>query len=282
MASRLAGAALAAVFALALPALAQQRTLTIGAQTPPSALDPHFHNTTNNTMMLMQIFERLFELDNRAVPQPRLAESMRALDDLTWEVKLRPGVRFHDGTPLEAEDIPYTFARIPTVPNSPALYTPAVRTISAIEIVDATTIRILTREPNPLMRFDMAAPFILSRRIHGQNPATSDFNTGRLAIGTGPYRLVSYSHGERLELARHAEYWGPPEPWERVVVRFIPQAGSRSAALLAGEVDLIDGVPYQDVPKLAADPRVALFGADSITSVYLFPDASREQAPHVA
>ncbi len=210
MMKRIAAAALAAC-ALAAPALAQ-RSLTMGVQTPPSALDPHFHNTTQNSMMLMQIFERLFELDNRAVPQPRLATGMRMIDDLTWEVTLRQGVRFHDGTPFEADDIAYTFARIPTVPNSPALFTPAVRTISAIEIVSPTVIRIRTHEPNPLMRIDMAAPFILSRRVHGANPSTSDFTSGRLAIGTGPYRLVSFAQNERMELRRNDTYWGPAEP----------------------------------------------------------------------
>ncbi|BDG71691.1 ABC transporter substrate-binding protein [Roseomonas fluvialis] len=280
MSKRIAAAFFAAC-ALACPAMAQ-RSLTMGVQTPPSALDPHFHNTTNNTMMLMQIYERLFELDNKAVPEPRLATAMRAIDDLTWEVTLRQGVRFHDGTPFEADDIANTFARIPTVPNSPALYTPAVRTISTIEIVNPTTIRIRTHEPNPLMRFDMAAPFILSRRIHGQNPATSDFTSGRLAIGTGPYRLVSFAQNERLELRRNDTYWGPPEPWDRVTVRFIPQAASRSAALLAGEVDLIDYVPVQDVENIRRDPRFALFEVDSVTFVYLFPDSMRDPSPFVA
>lgn len=257
-----------------------QRSLTIAAQTPPSALDPHFHNTTNNSMMARQIFEPLFELDNNARPEPRLATSLRRIDDLTWEVKLRQGVRFHDGTPFEAEDVAYTFARIPNVPNSPALFTPAVRTISRVEIVDAQTIRLHTREPNPLMHFDLAAPFILSRRS-GPNPSTSDFNTGRLAVGTGPYRFVSYAQGERLELTRNATYWGPAQPWERVVIRFIPQAGSRMAALLTGEVDLIDYVPVQDVERLERDRRFRLFGVDSVTFVYLFPDSMREVSPHV-
>ena len=281
MAKAMAGAVLAALVLAGAPAAAQ-RTLTMAVQTPPSALDPHFHNTTNNTMMLMQIFERLFELDHQAVPQPRLAESMRAIDDRTWEIRLRQGVRFHDGTPLEAEDIPYTFARIPTVPNSPALYTPAVRTISRVDIVDAGTIRITTHEPNPLMRFDMAAPFILSRRVHGQNPATSDFTSGRLAIGTGPYRLVSFAQNERLEIRRNETYWGPAEPWDRVTVRFIPQAAARTAALLAGEVDLIDYVPVQDVENLRRDRRFALFEVDSVTFVYLFPDSMRDTSPFVA
>ena len=100
---------------------------------------------------------------------------MRPLDDLTWEVKLNTAARFHDGTPFEAEDVAFTFARVPTVPNSPALFTSAVRSISAVEVVDPETILLRTREPNPLMRWDMASPVILSRRIHGPEPADRRF-----------------------------------------------------------------------------------------------------------
>jgi len=82
MAKGMGGAALAVLVLAGAPAAAQ-RTLTMAVQTPPSALDPHDHNTTNNTMMRMQIYERLFELDNQAVPQLGLAESMRAIDDRT-------------------------------------------------------------------------------------------------------------------------------------------------------------------------------------------------------
>ncbi|MBV1797637.1 ABC transporter substrate-binding protein [Siccirubricoccus sp. G192] len=259
-----------------------QRVLTIGAQTPPSALDPHYHNTTNNTSAVRHIFEGLFEVSTEAKPEPRLAESLRLIDDLTWEVKLRAGVRFHDGTPFEAEDVAWTFARVPTVPNSPALFTPNVRSIASIDIIDPQTIRIHTREPNPLMPFDLAGPAILSRRVHGPSPATSDFNSGKLAIGTGPYRYGAFAHNERLELARNTEYWGPAEPWDRVVIRYIAQPGSRSAALLAGEVDIIDYVPVQDVPRLERDQRFAVFKIDSLTYVYLFPDSMRDTSPFVA
>ena len=276
-------AALAAILLAAGPAAAQQRTLTVGVQTPPSALDPHYHNTTNNNMALRHIFEALFEVGPDAKLQPSLAESLRNIDATTWEVRLRPGVRFHDGTPLEAEDVAYTFARVPTVPNSPALFTPQVRTISAIEIKDPLTVVIRTREPNPLLHFDLAGPAILSRKVHGPSPSTSDFTSGKLAIGTGPYRLVEYRHNERLELARNEDHWAPPEPWDRVVFRYIPQPGSRAAALLAGEVDLIDYVPVQDVARFERDTaRFALFKVDSLTYVYLFPDSMRDASPFVA
>jgi peptide/nickel transport system substrate-binding protein len=274
-----------ALLAAAPQAMAQQtRSLTIGAQTPPSALDPHYHNTQNNNQIARMVFEPLLELNTRGEHEPRLARSIRPLDDLTWEVKLDTRARFHDGTPFQAEDIAFTFARVPTVPNSPALFTPQVRTITAVEVVDPETVLLRTREPNPLMRFDMAGPVILSRRIHGPgHPSTADFNSGRLMIGTGPYRFVEWRHGERVELARNESWYaGPPEPWERVVYRFIPQPGSRVAALLTGEVDLIDYVPVQDLPRLQADARFSVFQVDSITFVYLFPDSMRETSPFVA
>ncbi|WP_165839054.1 ABC transporter substrate-binding protein [Roseicella frigidaeris] len=274
-------AALLALPIAAAPAWAQ-RALTIGAQTPPSALDPHYHNTQNNNQVARMVFEPLFELDTKAQFQPRLARSMRPVDDLTWEVKLNTAARFHDGTPFEAEDVAFTFARVPTVPNSPALFTPQVRSIASIEVVDPETILLRTREPNPLMRYDMSGPVILSRTIHGPNPQTADFNSGRLMLGTGPYRFVSWQQGERLELASNAAWHGGPvEPWDRVLYRFIPQPGARTAALLAGEVDLIDYVPVQDVPRLEKDRRFALFQIDSITFVYLAPDAMRETSPFV-
>lgn len=259
-----------------------QRTLTIATITPPSALDPHYHNTSNNNQALRQIFESLVTFDHRGRLRPGLALSWRPLDTLTWEIRLRPGVRFHDGTPFEAEDVVYTFARAPNVPNSPAAFTPYVRNIERMEVVDPLTLRIVTRTPNPMMDWDLVFIMMLSRKIHGpDHPATAEFNTGRLAIGTGPYRLAATVMNERMELVRNPGHWGEPEPWERVVTRFIPNNGARVAALLSQEVDLIDGVPYQDVARLQADRRFTVAGTDSITSVYLFPDADREQAPHI-
>lgn len=279
MARRRFATALAAAVLASSAAGAQ--TLTIGAQTPPSALDPHFHNTTNNNMVLRsQIFDALFEVNTQGQREPRLATELRLIDDLTWEVTLREGVTFHDGTPFEPEDVAWTFARVPTVPNSPALFTPAVRSIAAVDVVDRRTIRIRTREANPLLPWDLAGPVILSRRVHGPAyPATAEFNTGRLAIGTGPYRFAAYAHNERLEIARNPTYWGAAEPWERVIYRYIPQGGARVAALLANEVDLIDYVPAQDIPRIQGDRRFALFIGDSVTYVYLALDAMRDTTP---
>lgn len=259
----------------------QGRPLVIGAAVAPTGLDPHFHSTNANTGLLMQVFDALVTTRTDGALAPRLARSWRVLDDLTWEFRLRAGVRFHDGTPLTPEDIAFSFARVPTVPNSPGPFTPLVRAIRRVEVVDDLTLHLHTAAPTPFLARDLASVLILSRRLHAQ-ASLADFNQGRAMIGTGAYRFVAHSQGERLELERNPDFWGEPPPWPRVAIRFIPNPAARSAALLAGELDLIDNVPPQDIARLSADPRIALFGVESLTTSYLMPDAVREPAPHLA
>jgi len=265
---------------LILPAAAQTaRPLTVGMAGAPTGMDPHFHSTNNNNALLLQIFDPLVVLDTQSRFVPRLATAWRVLDDLTWEFTLRPNVRFHDGTPFEPDDIAFSFERVPLVPNSPGPFTPMVRSAQRVEVVDPTTVRIHTREPTPFLDRDITTIMMLSRRIHA-NATLADFNAGRFMVGTGAYRFVSYTQGERLEVARNPNFWGPPAPWDRAVFRFISNAGARSAALLAGDVDLIDAVPFQDIPRLSSEPRIAVFSGDSITTSYLMPDTVREPTPH--
>jgi peptide/nickel transport system substrate-binding protein len=272
--------ALAAAAACALGATpaAAQRTLTVGTSSAPTGMDPHYHSSNMNNAQLRQVFDLLIDLDSSGRFVPRLAESWRAVDDRTWEFRLRDGVRFHDGTPFTAEDVAFSYARVPTVPNSPGPFTPAVRLIERVEVVDPRTVRFVTRNPHPFLEHDIAAVFILSRSVHA-GAALADFNGGRAMIGTGAYRHVSYQIGERQEVVRNPAYWGPAQPWDRVVTRVISNAGARSAALLSGDVDLIDSVPSQDVPRLEREPRIAVFGIEANTTSYLFPDATRETTP---
>lgn len=264
---------------LAVPAAAQQK-ITIAAQSAPTAMDPHFHRSNPNNAVLRHIFDGLMDFDNAGKVVPRLAESWRIVDDNTWEVRLRPGVKFHDGTPLHVDDIAFSFARLPNVPNSPGSFAAAVRTVTGVKVIDDRTVHITTSEPTPFLDTELSAVLILSRTIHA-NATTADFNAGRAAIGTGAYRHVAYEQGTRFEAERNPDFWGDRAPWDKVEMRFVPSPASRVAALLSGDVDLIDGVPTQDVARLQADPRTAIFGTASNGTAYLFPDTVREQAPHI-
>jgi peptide/nickel transport system substrate-binding protein len=259
---------------LSVPA-AWAEDLRIGLAAPATSMDPHFYNASPNISVAMHVFDRLTHRSPDAKVIPWLAESWRLVDDLTWEFKLRPGVTFHDGAALTPDDIAFTVARVPNVPNSPGGYQGFVRAIASVETVDATTVRIRTKYPAPTLPGDLAAISILSRRT-GEGAATEDYNSGKAAIGSGPYRFVRYAPGDRVELARNDAWWGPKPEWDRVTIRFIPSPPTRTAALLAGDVDIIDVPPASDLPRLREDAKLTVVGVQGLRVIFLYPDLSRD------
>ncbi|MBX9748074.1 MAG: ABC transporter substrate-binding protein [Roseococcus sp.] len=245
-----------------------------------TSLDPHFHNLTPNSALTQHLFDRLLEPDANLRPQPGLAESYRALSPTSWEFRLRPGIRFHDGTPFTADDVAFTFARVPNVAGSPASYAFFTRPVREVVVVDALTLRLETHGPAPLIPAMMQGLPMIGRR-QGEGMTTSDYNSGRAAIGTGPYRLVSYAPGDRAVFARNTDWYGGAVTWNRVTYRFIGNDSARLAALKAGDVDLIDQVPTRDVADLARDGRLSVFSTPSLRNIYLYLDGWREQTPHV-
>lgn len=272
--SRIAHALLAGAFAFAAPAAVAQ-TITIGSAAPVTSIDPHYHNVGPNNALTMHIFDRLVERDGRARPHPSLAESWRAVSDTVWEFKLRQGVTWQDGRPFTADDVVFTFARVPTVANSPGGFQGFLRAIERVEVVDPHTLRIHTRQPHPLMPLDLASVSIIARHA-AEGASTEDFNSGKASIGTGPYRLVSYRLGDRVELERNPNWFRGAEPWERVSYRILGNDGARTAALLAGDVDLIEQIPTSDLGRLRRDNRVTVTTIPSLRTVYLVPDYGRE------
>jgi peptide/nickel transport system substrate-binding protein len=266
----------AAVLSLALGASAHAADLTIGLSTPVTSLDPHFHNLTPNNSLGRHVFETLVRQDESQRMQPGLAESWKAVNDLEWEIKLRKGVKFHNGQNFTADDVIATFKRVPNVPNSPASFAFFVRPIVEIKAVDPLTLRLKTDKPHPLLPNDMVAVMILPKSV-AETAKTEDFNSGKAMIGTGPYRLVEYVAGDRVVLKRNDAYYGQKPAWENVRFKMIPSAPARVAALLAGDVQMIEGVPTADIAKLSKDNRVSISSAVSNRIVYLHMDSGREK-----
>lgn len=257
------------------PAMAQ--TLTIGNAAVVTTIDPHYHNLGPNNALGMHIFDRLVERDSRARPHPSLAESYRPISDTVWEFRLRRGVKWHDGRDFTAADVAFTFERVPNVPNSPGGFGGFLRSIARVEVVDPHTIRLHTHRPHPLLPLDLASVSIIARHA-AEGATTEDYNSGKAAIGTGPYRLSAYRSGDRVELVRSDTYWGEHEPWARVTVRFLLNDGARTAALLAGDVDLIEQIPTSDLARLRHDPRLVVTEIPSLRTVFVSPDYSRTGA----
>lgn len=270
-----------AAFAIALAGQAGATDVTIGVRTDPNSIDPHYHVYTPNSAVARHIFDALARTDAKGQVQPGLAVSWQPIGDEVWEFHLRPGVTFHDGTPFTAADVAFSLDRAPHVPNSPSSYGQYTKSITATEVVDDVTIRIRTKGPAPTLPVDLTQVAIISKHA-AEGKQTSDFNSGVAAVGTGPYRFVEWVPGNRVVLARNPTYWGGAEPWDHVTRRPIANDGARVAAMLSGDVDMIEGVPGVDRARLAAAPNLALHECDSFRIIYIHMDSARDVSPGIA
>jgi peptide/nickel transport system substrate-binding protein len=263
-------ALLAAAFLVAGATASASQTLTIGVRAGPESIDPHFTATGTHAETLKHVFDTLIWSGDELQLEPRLATQWTAVAPETWEFKLRPNVTFHDGSPFTAEDVKFSIERIPAVagPNPTTIY---VRRVKSVEIVDPLTVRVHTDGPAPTLPNDFVRLFIVSAKaakdFSTKETANAGFNSGKAAVGTGPYRFVSWTPKDQIVLERYDGYWGGKEPWARVVRKEIPNDAARVAQLKAGQVDLIVRAPASDVPTLKRDAKLAV---STIDTVYLF------------
>tara|TARA_E500000331_G_scaffold357654_1_gene420218 strand:+ start:1655 stop:3244 length:1590 start_codon:yes stop_codon:yes gene_type:complete len=264
------------VFAAAVKA----QTLRIGLGTEPTSIDPHYHNLGPNNQIAQHFFSRLIEQDEKQRLMPGLAKSWKAINDTTWEFKLRKGVKFHDGSSFNADDILFSMERGANQPNAKSSFKLYTHGGSKNFIkVDDYTIRVTTPRPYPLMPTDLSNVHIVSKKVGDK--LEGDFNNGSVAHGTGPYKLVKWIKGEVLEMVRNDNYYGQKPYWQRVIIKPIKSAPSRLAALLAGDVDFIDQVPTIDIAKLKKNPKIQLSQGVSNRIIYLHMDQYRDTGQYI-
>jgi peptide/nickel transport system substrate-binding protein len=272
-------AAVAALSMLAaLAAHAKDREVAIGLQAAITSIDPHYHNLSPNNSLLLHVFEPLIKRDANGKLVPGLATAWRAMDDLTWEFKLRRNVKFHDGSPFTAEDVAFTLKRVPNVPNSPSSFATFTRPIVEVKVVDPYTIVFRTATPHVLLPSDLASVAIVSR-LHGEKATTEDYNSGKAAIGTGPYKFAEYVPNQRIVFTANYGYWGGEEPWDKVTFKILTNSAARVAALLSNDVQLIETVPTSDIARLSHDPRFDVVDKVSNRVIYVHLNQSTEKAP---
>jgi peptide/nickel transport system substrate-binding protein len=253
--------------------------LRIGMGADVTSIDPHFANIAPNNAVGWHVFDALANVDADTNLVPALATSWRALDDTTWEFTLRKGVRFHDGSAFDARDVEFSIRRAAGLAQKGGQFGSFTRAIAAIEIVDPHTIRFKTTTPHAVLPRDLNSIFIVSRSIG--DAGTDDFNAGRAALGTGPFKLQSFARGDRIELVRNDAYWGDKPRWERVTLRILAQDASRLAALLANDVDAIENVPTSDAGRLERDKRIQVERKVSWRTIFLHLDQYRDAPPGV-
>jgi peptide/nickel transport system substrate-binding protein len=237
------------------------QTLSIGFADPISSVDPQLNNHAGDRSLALHFWDSIINSRDGGKLEPALATSWRALDDRTWEFKLRNDIKWQDGVPFTADDIVFSLQRARNVPGTVASYVGAVRTVESVTARDPQTVIIKTTTPNPMLPLDIASVYIVSKHI-GEKSKTEDYNAGRAVIGTGPYRFISHVPGDRTVFEASPGYYGAKPVWEKVNYRYINNGAARTAALLAGDVDVIDKVAVTDVEKLRKTPSV---------SVYVYP-----------
>ena len=252
--------------------------LRIGLSADITTVDPHHLPSQPNLTTSYHMFDALTHVDDKARIIPGLAVSWRTLDPVTWEFKLRPGVKFHDGSELTAEDVVFSLDRPPTVKGGG--FGSYVAMIQSKTIVDKLTVRIVTRAPYGALPEEINSVAIVSKK-RATGASTEDFDSGKAAIGTGPYKFVRFLRGDRVEYVRNDDYWGGRPAWEKLTLRIMPNDPVRTAALLAGELDVIEHVPPADRERLAKNPKLRMDQTTSWRTLFLHLDQYRAVSPYV-
>jgi peptide/nickel transport system substrate-binding protein len=282
--------ALAALLGAALlgaAAVSDAVTLRWAGRGDMHTTDPHSQNEnlTNNLNAL--IYEFLVMRDKQLGIIPDLAESWTQVNPTTWRFKLRPGVKFHDGTPFTADDVVFSFERAKADSSQLRAYANAT---GQAKKIDDLTVEFVTPGPNPTMLEHVITINIMSKAWCEKNRATKpqnytqkeDMITAKQANGTGPYMLVSREPDVKTVLKKNPNWWGLKAGQfdgnvDDLVYTPIVSDATRVAALISGEVDLINDPPPQDVPRLKETPNIKVLEGVENRIVFIGMDQKRDE-----
>ena len=263
------------------------KTLRWAGRGDMQTTDPHSQNEnlTNNINIL--VYEPLIVRSKTLELLPALADSWQQLNPTTWRFHLRPGVKFHDGSPFTADDVVFSFERARADSSQLRVYANA----SGIpKKVDELTVDFTTSGPNPIELEHINTINIMSRAWCEKNRATKpqnysqkeDMITAHQANGTGPYMLKAREPDIKTVLTKNPNWWGIKEGRfegnaDEVIYLPIVSDATRVAALISGEVDLINDPPPQDVPRLKQDPNIKVLEGAENRIVFIGMDQKRDE-----
>jgi peptide/nickel transport system substrate-binding protein len=256
-------APLLAAAAIALPIGAvDAQDLVVGFSQDALTLDPANHRKRETETIIRNIYDGVLTRDAATNVVPELVESYGQIDPTTWELKLRRGVKFHDGSELTAEDVKFTFDRLAKEGAMGGQTSPRqslLGPLQDVEVVDDHTARFKLKTPWPILPAMLPFQEVVSKsfveRVGSDALATE-------ANGTGPFKLVEWRRGDAVIMERFDDYYGGsteippvgPAKVERVIFRVIPENSSRVASLLAGDVQLINELPVSAMGQVESNP----------------------------
>lgn len=251
MSFKLAPLFAACLLGAGLHSAAAQTDITVGLQLEPPHLDPTSAAAgAIDQVLYSNVFEGLTRFASDGSIEHGLAESWEISDDgLQYTFVLHDGVRFHDGTTMNADDVKFTFDRIladDSTNAQKALYA----AIASVEVIDPLRVRMVLSEPNGNMLFNLAwgdAVIVAPESID---------NIKQQPVGTGAFRFSEWVQSDRIELVRNEDYWGTPAALEAATFKFISDPTAAFAAVMSEDVDYFQGFPApENLVQFEADPR---------------------------
>ncbi|MGD9892593.1 MAG: ABC transporter substrate-binding protein [Dehalococcoidia bacterium] len=250
-------------------------TVTIIQGVEANSLDPAIFNATPESVILSHVMDTLLWRDAKTLkPVPWLAQEFKNVDPTTWEFKLRPNIKFHDGTPVNSEAVKFSLDRWGKEKVGSKVTRPRPRrTVSydSVEVVDATTFRIKTSAPAPTLLDALtgADSSIISPAAYTDE---SDDNLAKVAsnpVGSGPWKLVDWQKDQRMTLEVNPDWWGPTVAFEKIVFRPIGETSTRILALKNGEADVIVNVPPDNAPDIEKGSNTRLSKVDGLRKIFV-------------
>lgn len=260
---RTVGMLLLAVCAHAFSAAAD--SLTIGVRNEPTSMDPQGLWGFSNSQAYYHYLGYLLRVDPKGGVQPALAESWSRDGDNVWLFKLAPTVKFSDGSPLTAADVIASYQRAMTAPTSG--YKGLFALVDHFEAPDPHTLKIVTRAPYPTLLYTLAQMPVLPKALLDK-ATPKDFGNPAFLVSAGPYVMTDYEPGAKMVFKPNPHYNGPKPHWDSVTLRFMSEAPARVAALLSGQVDMIDGVLPDDAAAIAKRAGFKVVSGKSGRMVY--------------
>ncbi len=276
-------AATLVVSALGLAGAVQAQTIRIGNQGDTLSMDPHSLNETTLLSVTGNVYEPLVGRDAGLKLTPRLATRWTQTSPTVWEFKLRKGVTFHDGTPFTADDVLFSIARAQGEGSDQKA---ATSSIAEVRKKDDFTVEMVTKAPDPLLPDALATVYVMSKAWCEENKATLPVDRRKgienaasfKANGTGPFRLRSRQPGVKTTFVRNGNYWGKIEG-NVVNVEYTPISNdaTRVAALLSGQVDVVEPVPLQDVARINGSGKAKVIQGPELRTIFLGMDQKRDE-----
>jgi peptide/nickel transport system substrate-binding protein len=262
---------------------AQAQTLRWASQGDPQTMDPHSQNESMTNMMNGQVYERLTSRDKALNIVPGLATEWTQVSPLLWRFKLRPNVKFHDGSPFTADDVVFSIQRAQEGTSQINNYGNSVGTPKKI---DDMTVEFELKAVNPIFLQHLDTLWIMSKGWSEKNKVTKplDFKNkeesfaSQNANGTGPYMLVSRAPGIKTTYKRNPAWWGKHEGnVQEIVYTQIANDATRLAALVSGEVDFILDPAPRDVARLRNTAGVKVVDGQENRVVFIGMDQGRDE-----